>query len=45
MRGEEWKPAGTLSEFAIGKNALNWTPLSCHSFAASQVRLKLFALA
>ncbi len=28
-----------------GKYALNWTRLSCHGFAANQVRLQLFALA
>lgn len=28
-----------------GKQALNWTRLSCHRFAANQVRLQLFALA
>jgi hypothetical protein len=28
-----------------GKNALNWTRLSCHDFADNQVRLQLFALA
>ena len=28
-----------------GKNALNWTRLSCHDFAANQARLQLFALA
>jgi hypothetical protein len=27
-----------------GKYALNWTRLSCHRFAASQVRLQLFVL-
>ena len=28
-----------------GKYALNWTRLSCHGFAANQVRLQLFTLA
>ena len=28
-----------------GKNALNWTRLSCRQFAANQARLQLFALA
>jgi hypothetical protein len=28
-----------------GKNALNWTRLSCHKFVANQVRLGLFILA
>jgi hypothetical protein len=28
-----------------GKNAVNWTRLSCHDFADNQVRLQLFALA
>ena len=28
-----------------GKYALNWTRLSCHRFAANQVRLQLFVLA
>ncbi len=28
-----------------GKYALNWTRLSCHRFAAKQVRLQLFLLA
>ena len=28
-----------------GKYALNWTRLSCHKFAANQVRLELFVLA
>jgi hypothetical protein len=28
-----------------GKCALNWTRLSCHRFAANQVRLQLFVLA
>jgi hypothetical protein len=28
-----------------GKNALNWTRLSCHDFTANQARLQLFALA
>jgi hypothetical protein len=28
-----------------GKNALNWTRLSCHNFVDNQVRLQLFALA
>jgi DDE family transposase len=28
-----------------GKNALNWTRLSCHDFVDNQVRLQLFILA
>ena len=28
-----------------GKNAVNWTRLSCHDFDDNQVRLQLFALA
>jgi hypothetical protein len=28
-----------------GKNAVNWTRLSCHDFADNQVRLQLFVLA
>jgi hypothetical protein len=36
-RAEQW-----IKE---GKYALNWTRLSCHDFAANQVRLQLFALA
>ena len=28
-----------------GKNALNWTRLSCRRFKDNQVRLQLFALA
>ena len=28
-----------------GKNAIVWTPLSCHRFAANAVRLQLHALA
>lgn len=28
-----------------GKNALNWTRLSCHDFVANEVRLQLFILA
>jgi hypothetical protein len=28
-----------------GKNALNWTRLSCHDFVDNQVRLQLFSLA
>ena len=29
----------------VGKDALNWTRLSCHRFVANQVRLWLFVLA
>ena len=28
-----------------GKNAINWTPLSCHGFRNNELRLQLYALA
>ncbi len=37
---------GTVEQWIKeGKYALNWTRLSCHRFAANQVRLQLFVLA
>ncbi len=36
-RAEQW-----IKE---GKNAINWTKLSCHNFQDNEVRLHLFALA
>ena len=37
---------GTAEQWITeGKNALNWTRLSCHKFVANQVRLGLFTLA
>ena len=36
---------GTAEQWITeGKNALNWTRLSCHKFVANQVRLGLFVL-
>jgi hypothetical protein len=36
---------GTAEQWITeGKNALNWTRLSCHKFVANQVRLRLFVL-
>ena len=50
-----WAPRGVTHFYNLrgtaeqwikeGKYALNWTRLSCHGFAANQVRLQLFALA
>jgi len=37
---------GTAEQWSKeGKNAVNWTRLSCHDFADNQVRLQLFVLA
>jgi hypothetical protein len=33
------------SWFKEGKNAVQWTKLSCHDFVDNQVRLQLFVLA